>query len=293
MFKNRFFNFFNNNVKSFKKFNFNFSKKNFSNFNNNTGSGSSFFKYALLGFSIGGLGILSMNNYKHKATVTKRLLAEKSYNSQIVSTRVRDTVVYFCGGLGLTAGITSLMARSRFLGYAMSMPALLLNLVLTIGFMYKVKATPVNDKFKPVYFLGMNSCMAFSLCPLAAYIEAAVLRDAGILTLGLCSGLGLISATSRDDAFAGIQGYMGAGLGVLVALSLANIFLNSPVINNIWLYGGLALFSVIIMSDIKDVQIRAAKANHYDAMAESIHVYLDFINLFVRIAMILDNRKKK
>ena len=292
--KNKFFSSFNN-FSTFKKFNFNgfnkFSKKGFSS--NNAGKAATMFKYGALGFACGGLGILSMNNMKNSAAYNKALASQQSYNKDIVNTRVRDTFVYFLGGLGLTAGLTTALARSRFVIYSMNPLSLLLTLPVSMFCMYKVTTTPASDALKPVYFLGMNAAMAFNLCPLGAMMAASTLRDAGILTLGLCGGLGTIAATSRDDAFAGVSGYLGAGLGVIAALSIANIFLNSPVIHNIWLYGGLALFSFVIMSDIKDVQIRAAKSAHYDAMAQSIHVYLDAINLFVRIAMILDSKKRK
>lgn len=280
--------FFNN--KFFYK---NFSKKTFSNMNGGS-KAATMFKYGALGIAVGGLSLLSIRNYMSAGAYSKALLnTTESFNSKIVQQRTRDTIVYFSSGLALTAGLTTLMARSRLAVASMNPLIALATIPASIFFMYKIHTTPQNSTSKPLYFLGFNSCIAFSLVPLSVMIPVVVLRDAGLLTCGLMSGLGLVTVTCKDDAFLGWSGMLGGGLGVLAALSIANIFLNSPVINNIWLYGGLALFMALTMYDMKEVQIRAKKQSHFDPMAESIKVYMDFINLFVRLALILNNSRNK
>jgi FtsH-binding integral membrane protein len=283
-------NFFQVNKSFLKNFN-KISKKSFSN-RNGMSSGGSALKYATLAFAVGGLGFLTMDNMRGRAQHSKALLAEQSYEQKIVSERVRNTFVYFCTGLGLTAGLTTVMARTSIITYAMSPWSLLLSLPVSFFSIYKMRSTSPTDSMKPAYFLLFNSAMSFNLSPLAAYIPAIVFRDAGFLTAGLCSGLGLVAVTSKDDAFIGASGALGAGLGVITALSIANLFMQSPIIHNIWLYGGLALFTGFLMYDVKQVQIRAQKSEHFDAMAESIHIYMDTIQIFVRLAMILNSRKK-
>ena len=270
---------------------FNFSKKNFSS---NNESKASMFKYTALGIAVGGLGLLSMKNMSVKANYQKNLLNTKeAYNQQVVLKRTKDTVLYFTGGLALTGVITTMMARNpRILSFAMSPLTLFLTLPANFFFTYQIRKQHEGSLLKDLSFLGFNSTISFVLCPLAAFIPAVVLRDAAVLTTGLMGGLGIVALSAKDDAFLNWSGVLGGGLGCLAALSIANIFLNSPVIHNIWLYGGLALFSAVTMYDLKEIQNRAKRELHFDPMAQSISIYMDFINLFVRLAMIMNNRKK-
>ena len=85
-----------------------------------------------------------------------------------------------------------------------------------------------------------------------------------------------------------MSGFLGAGLGGLVAIGIANIFLQSNALFNIWLYGGLALFLGFTMYDMKEVQNRAKRSVYFDPMSQSVGVYLDFVNIFIRL-LIGDN----
>ncbi len=270
---------------------FNFSKNKFSSGNS---SKTSIFKYGALGIAVGGLGLLSMKNMAVSGSYQKSLLNTKeAYNQQVVLSRTKDTVLYFTGGLALTAAITATMARNpKMLSMAMNPFTLFLTLPANFFFIYNIHKQPENSLAKNLSFIGFNTSIAFTLCPLAAFIPAVVLRDAGILTTGLMGGLGVVALSAKDDAFLNWSGVLGGGLGCLAALSIANIFLNSPVIHNIWLYGGLALFSAVTMYDLKEIQNRAKRELHFDPMSQSIKIYMDFINLFVRLAMIMNNRKK-
>ena len=291
MFKNS-KQFYNSFKSSFNKNTF----KNFSSFNNNMNSSTKqSIMYGLLGVSTAGLGFLCFQNLSKGSTYTKALInTSQSQEKEIVNRRLRSTMVYFCSGLGLTAGLTAVMARSPKLAPIYTNPFVSFGMMIpTIFFIYKTRSTPSDSNMKPFYYFGFNTCMAFSLAPFALIIPMKVLRDAGILTSGLFAGLGLVSMTSRDDAFLGMSGFLGAGLGAMIALSFANIFLQSPIINSIWLYGGLILFSGFTIYDIKQLQIKAKKEISYDPMYNSIGIYLDFIQLFIRMAMIMNNRKNK
>lgn len=270
---------------------FNFSKKNFSS---NNQSKASMFGYSALGIAVGGLGLLTMKNMRVHSTNQKQLLNTKeAYNQQVVINRTKDTVLYFTGGLALTGLITTMMARNpRILASAMSPFKLFLTLPANIFFGIQIHNQHESSLIKNLSFVGFNTTMSFILCPLAAFIPVVVLRDAAILTSGLMGGLGIVALSAKDDAFLNWSGFLGGGLGCLLALSIANIFLNSPVIHNIWLYGGLALFSALTMYDLKEIQNRAKRELHFDPMSQSIKIYSDFINLFIRLALIMNNRKK-
>jgi FtsH-binding integral membrane protein len=268
-------------------------RKNFSMFNNKATTTSRTLGYGLLGIGVSGLGYIMYNNMKNNAHYTKSLISSSvSLKSEIVNQRTRDTMTYFCSGLGLTAATAFFLSKSPVvMKFAMSRYSMLLSLPATLFFIFKMSSTPIDNSMKPAFFVGFNAMMAFSLCPLIASMPIAVLRDAALLTGGTFGGLGAVAVTSKDNAFIGWSGVLGAGLGGLCAVSIANIFMQSTMIHNIWLYGGLGLFLAFTMYDIKEVQIRAKKEAHFDPMWNSVSIYLDFINIFIRLALILNNRK--
>jgi FtsH-binding integral membrane protein len=260
----------------------------------NSGSKSNRLGYMLLGTGTVGLSYLTYHLHKESAQHTKNLLFSSSVSSHISKQRTKDTLGYFAGGLILTSGLAFGMLRSpRLLAYSGNLWSLLFTLPASFFFMYKARTTePSNVVAKHLYMGGFNAVMAFNLLPLVAFTELVILRDAMLLTSGCFGGLGYTAYMSRDDAFIGMGGLLGAGLGGLVAVSLGNIFFQSPILFNVWLYGGMALFLGLTLYDLKEVQIRANKSYNFDPMGESIKMYLDFINIFVRMVMILQNRKK-
>lgn len=291
---------FNKQITSFTKRNlfkkpfFYAQKKNFSMFNSKPSTTSRTLGYGLLGLGASGLGYLMYQNYKANANYQKQLISSQvSMKSEIVHQRTRDTLAYFCAGLGLTSVSAFALAKfPKILNFSSSGAISLLTLPALFIILYKIRSTPESNVTKPLYFIAFNSMIAFLLCPLAAYVPIAVLRDAALLTGGTFAGLGAVAVTSRDDAFLGWSGILGAGLGGLCAVSIANIFMQSTMIHNIWLYGGLGLFLAFTMYDIKEIQIRAKKEQRFDPMWNSLGIYLDFINIFVRLVSILGNKKK-
>lgn len=256
------------------------------------------FGYALAGLGIGGLGLLMFNSGKVREDYNKSLLSsgnlmEKSISQQ----RTRDTVIYFTGGLFLTSAITALMLRSpSVLRASNSLAPILLTLPASIYCMYKVYTTPMTPKTttaKHLAWVAFNGLMAFSLVPLIAVSELAVIRDAFLVTSGAMAGLGLVAYNSKDDSFIGTRGILSACLGGITAVGIANIFLKSNALNNIWIYGGLALFLAFVIYDVKEVQVRAKHSLVFDPMAESIKIYLDFVNIFIRLLYIMNNRQRR
>lgn len=260
----------------------------------NAGSKSKNVGYFLLGAGTIGLGLLSYNLHNQSAQYTKSLLFSPSVSNHISTQRIKDTMLYFSGGLILTAGVGSAMLRNpRFLMYSTSLWSLLFTLPASFFFMYKLRTTDQSNVIaKHLYMVGFNSVMAFNLLPILAFTELVILRDALLLTSGCFAGLGYTAYMSRNDAFLGMSGMLGAGLGGLIAISIGNIFFNNPILFNLWLYGGMALFLGLSLYDLKTIQLRANKAYHFDPMSESVGIYMDFINIFIRMTMILQNRKK-
>ena len=252
----------------------------------------------LLGVSIGGFSYLGYQNYLRVQKYQRSLSYFQKTTSKISSERLKYTLMYFAGGITTTSALVSFMMRSpRIINMSMSMWSLLLTLPGLILCGYGIGTTQNNSSknnlIKHAFWLGLNVFMAFSITPLIAFAEMKLVGDAFLLTSGCFGGLSLTAYNSHDSAFLGMSGILGAGFGTLFAVSLANIFFQSHALYNIWLYGGLALFLGLTLYDLKNIQVRIERARMFDPMNESIHLYYDFINIFIRVLMILQNRKNK
>ncbi len=100
-------------------------------------------------------------------------------------------------------------------------------------------------------------------------------------------------------------GPLAMGFGVVLASSIGSAFLPPTTalgagMYSIALYGGLLLFGGFILYDTQKILHRAEAhpqfgVTKYDPVNNSISVYMDTVNIFIRIAQILamgGNRKK-
>lgn len=55
------------------------------------------------------------------------------------------------------------------------------------------------------------------------------------------------------------------------------------------IYGGLILFSMFLLYDTQKIVHKAETSMRFDPVNESVSIYLDTLNIFMRIAMILAN----
>jgi FtsH-binding integral membrane protein len=283
-----------NKLSTISKFN-KFSSKNFA-FKIKESLSNPSVGYALLGLGVGGLAYLMYNHTKaHSNNVRALIHNGQKVRENVALQRTRETVGYFTGGLALTTLLTAFMLRSpKILTFSSSMSSLLFILPTNIFCTYMMYSTPNNNQsggMKHLYWLGFNSVMAFTIVPIIYASQLVVIRDAFLLTSGAMGGLGLVAMNSRDDAFLNMGGVLGAGLGAITVIGIANLFLKSHGLYNIWLWGGLALFTAFTLYDMKVILAKARNLPYYDSMNESIKVYLDFINIFIRLLAIMGNRK--
>ncbi|KAF5368496.1 hypothetical protein D9758_002146 [Tetrapyrgos nigripes] len=219
---------------------------------------------------------------------------------------LHDTFKYTGGGLVLTA----LAARSMFrLGVPYRIMAanpwlvLGVSLVGSIGTMMGVLYTPPERTIqKHLFWLGFNACQAAVLSPMF-FFAPAILSRAALYTVGIVGSLSYVGATARNDKYLNLGGPLLAGITVVALSSLAPMALplgvrGLAVTEAITLYGGLALFGGFVLYDTQKILHHARLAEQglmrRDALAESIGLELDMINIFIRLVQILvmqNNRK--
>jgi FtsH-binding integral membrane protein len=137
------------------------------------------------------------------------------------------------------------------------------------------------------------------------FMSPAILARAGLYTVGMMGSIAFVGATAKQEKYLYLGGPLLAGVAIVALSGLAPLVL--PVTaartlmftENIWLYGGLAVFGGFTLYDVQKILYHARMAERglirKDAVNESISLELDFINIFVRMVQILGmsgNRRK-
>lgn len=146
---------------------------------------------------------------------------------------------------------------------------------------------------KLMLWSGFMGITALSLVPLINMASMPIIYDA-ILATGVSMGaLGLVAYNAPSEEFLKWGGMLAVGLGGMIGVSLVSMFYPSQALFNVWLYGGLVLFSAFTLYDIQHIIYKAKTLPHYDPINQSLRIYLDSILLFERFLIIFMGNKRK
>jgi len=135
-------------------------------------------------------------------------------------------------------------------------------------------------------------------CSIGPLIESVIEIDPAIVTsafLGtscifLCFSATAYFAERRSYLFLG--GFLSSALSALCLLSFVNIFFRSLAVFNLQVYGGLLLFCGFVIFDTQLIIEKAANGSK-DYVWDSLELFLDFLNIFVRLLIILAKNSGK
>jgi len=224
-----------------------------------------------------------------------------------VKARVRDTYMYFGGGLGITAASAAACFRS---------PAILnivtkngfLAIAGTIALLIGSGAVVRSIEYRPGLGAKQLAWMAHAgivgavIAPLS-FLGGPLLIRAATYTAGVVGGLSTVAMCAPSDKFLYMGGALGMGLGAVFVASIGSAFLPPTTalgagLYSLSVYGGLVVFGGFLLYDTQRI-VKAAEnhpyyaARPYDPVNHSISIYMDTINIFIRIAMILAGNRKK
>lgn len=168
----------------------------------------------------------------------------------------------------------------------------------SIGFMIALGMTenaPKNQMKRLGYLVGMAFCTGLSLGPL---LDQVISIDPTIVTTAffasclifVCFSLSALWAEDRSFLYMG--GTLMSGMSIMAVMGLMNIFFRSQLIYQFHLYGGLVLFCAFILYDTQLI-IEKQRNGDEDFIWHSVDLFLDFINIFRRILIILSNKESK
>jgi len=242
---------------------------------------------------LGGLvaaGLMQPANYVPSSARSQIRAFSGPEFASMVRTRMMKTYGYVSAGLGITA-VSALTLFSR--GYAAKLAMYPLAgslgcMALTIGFMITTQSISQDNVIaKHLAWGGFNCAFGLTLCPMVA-LGGPILQQAALVTGVIVGSLTAVAAVAPDGQFLSWGPYLGCGLGVMVAASIGSMFFpGSAMLHNVLLYGGLGLFGMYTCYDTQKILYHAELDSHYDAINRGFGLYMDVINIFVRVAQII------
>ncbi len=180
--------------------------------------------------------------------------------------------------LGVKFGF-SLFAGSPLMGA-------LLFLGIAFGFMWGIERNK-NSGLGIGLLLGFTFFMGLMLSNI---LRTALGFSNGSSMIAMAAGgtgaifitLASIAATTKRD-FSGIGNFLFAGVILLILASLANIFLQMPLLSLVVSVVAIGIFSAYILYDINRI-VQGGEMNYISA---TLAVYLDIYNIFVNLLNLL------
>uniref|UniRef100_A0A3Q0TA23 Growth hormone inducible transmembrane protein n=1 Tax=Amphilophus citrinellus TaxID=61819 RepID=A0A3Q0TA23_AMPCI len=222
---------------------------------------------------------------------------------QYVKDRIHSTYMYFAGSVGLTAlsavavsrtpALMGLMMRGSWLAIGATFAAVIGAGMLVRSISYEHSPVP-----KHLAWMLHAGVMGAVIAPLTLLGGPLMVRAAWY-TAGIVGGLSTVAMCAPSEKFLNMGGPLAVGFGVVFASSLGSMFLPPTSafgagLYSIAVYGGLVLFSMFLLYDTQKVIKRAEThplygVQKYDPINACMGIYMDTLNIFIRLVMILAN----
>lgn len=229
---------------------------------------------------------------------------------EYVRERIRSTYGYFGASIVITAASAAAVFRSPQLLRLVTQNgfmSILGTFALMIGSGVLAQSIPYSPGIGPKQLAWAAHCAIIGgvVAPLC-FLGGPILTRAAWYTAGIIGGLSTVAVCAPNDKFLYMGGPLAIGLGFVFASSLASMWLPPTTalgagIYSLSLYGGLILFSGFLLYDTQRIVQMAESyptyaARPFDPVNSAISIYMDTLNIFIRIATILagggGNRRK-
>ncbi len=161
-------------------------------------------------------------------------------------------------------------------------------LILEIGLMIGAFAARNVSGLNFVLLYSFTFVTGLAISPIVSILtrtgNAPILIQALGATAGLTVALGFYAWTTKRD-FSGLAPYLFVAVIGLIIVGLLNIFFHSTFISYLLMYAGVLIFSFYLIFDVQ--RARRFENTVGNAIALTISIYLDILNLFLYILQIL------
>jgi len=258
------------------------------------------------GAAVAGMGALAYYGLglSNEAGAVDRQIMWEPY----VKERIRDTYIYFGGSIAATAASAAAIFRSpAAMNVVMRQGwiALGVSIAAMIGSGMVARSMPYQaaPSAKQLAWLVHCAVIGAVVAPVCL-MGGAIVTRAAWYTAGMVGGLSTVAACAPSDKFLNWGGPLAMGLGVVFCASLGTMFLPPTTamgagLHSVAIYGGLVLFGMFLLYDTQKIIHRAERhpvgygAPPFDPVNASMGIYMDTINIFIRIASILGMNRRK
>merc|ERR1719431_2176708 len=229
---------------------------------------------------------------------------------QYVKDRVKDTYMYFGASLGATAASATAIFRSPAAMNLVNRGGLIamgVSIAAMIGSSMVARSIPYTPGVgaKQAAWLAHCAVVGAVVAPIC-FLGGPILTRVAWYTAGMVGGLSTVAVCAPSDKFLYMGGPLAMGLGVVFCASLGSAFLPPSTalgagLYSVAMYGGLLLFGAFLLYDTQRIIHEAERhpapayygAPAFDPVNASMSIYMDTINIFIRIATLLAGGRKK
>ncbi|CAI5455605.1 unnamed protein product [Caenorhabditis angaria] len=163
-------------------------------------------------------------------------------------------------------------------------PNLFGSIALIIALHVKARDVPINY----VLLAAFTTVQAFTLGCIVSMFDATVIFESAVITCLVVGGLFAFTLQNKRDFS---SGYAAAGslLSVLLLTSIFQLFFVSPATNFLINFFGAGVFCVLLVIDLDMIMYRFSPE---DYICACVALYLDILNLFIRILQIVAEANK-
>lgn len=180
--------------------------------------------------------------------------------------------------------------------YSSGFSAFFGNIILLVAMIFLTSAISAKmDKYSPSrlfsFFILYAALIGVSLAPLFVFCN---IQDV-ILSFAIASAMFISMAVygyTTDKDLTVYRSYLFMGLIGIFAASIIGWFVKSTFFHLMLSYAGVVLFTIYVAYDTQQIKARYAYASGYEMREKliilgALHLYMDFIQLFVHILRIL------
>jgi FtsH-binding integral membrane protein len=202
--------------------------------------------------------------------------------------------VWMFAGLLVTAGVAAVVqSNETLLNFAANNFFILF--IVQIGIVLGISTT--INRINALAALGLFFVYAATLGITIGLIVTAYTGESvatAFLSASAMFGAAALYGATTKRSLAGLGGILVMGLVGIIVASLINLFVGSSMVSWIISIVGVVIFTALTAYDVQRIQAGdlAARTGSMEkaAVIGALHLYLDFINLFLFLLRLLGNR---
>jgi FtsH-binding integral membrane protein len=169
--------------------------------------------------------------------------------------------------------------------------------LIAVGLLLWLNFTDQRDEQKRLAILaGFSVFEGLSVGPLvdhSLHLNPGIVVTAFLGSTAIFACFTAASLFSKKRSLLYLGGILSSAVGVMLILSLVNIFLfRSAMVFYAELYIGLLVFSVYVAFDTQCIVARAEDGDR-DYIMHAQSLFVDFVQLFVRLLVILNDKEER